>query len=547
MNFRNILLSSALFAIGALTAFAGGKAQSGQFYKTRYHDGLVTVADITRDKGPARMVSTAFQGLVNQEDAQLYLFLAPHHRRQLEDTGREYRVLPLPEGENPGLRSLFKEYSSKVKNIYIWSPEEDWSWNIALMLASRNQGLPLTEQMYQYLTAETPWEGNVEREYGRWAGKRAAYEWAIENLMPDCHKNILFSVGLRADWLGNPWVIYDYAMVTGGFAFWLDDANPEERSIIEDICKAGNYVPGSVVMGYAKSGDDLLNVTNRYNIGYVVSDYYSNASFWCSYPNKSFKQRKGKAVKAEPGKIYVSVVFSDGDNVQFDQNALYAIWTDDDDRGSFPAGTTLCAGLQELNPFLLNWYYSQMTDNDELLGGPSGYQFIYGRDYNPQALETWFKLNRKWLSSAGFKTACFWHTSYRKERGIFQRYMETSGLEGVFNGDDDVILDLYKNVVVMNQGDHLVREGDLYNNLAHREKILDKEHPHFINVYPTAATYGHKGIARLKREAERLEKDYPGRFVFLLPKDNVATAKKYYKKHPDQIPWVQWQNKENGR
>lgn len=73
-----------------------------------------------------------------------------------------------------------------------------------------------------------------------------------------------------------------------------------------------------------------------------MSDYYANGSFWCSYPNKSFKQRPGRAVKAENGKIYVSVVFSDGDNVQFDQNALYAIWTDDTDRGLSRRNYLMC-------------------------------------------------------------------------------------------------------------------------------------------------------------------------------------------------------------
>ena len=533
---KYIAASLALTVISAaVLCSAAPKPQSGQFYKTKMYDGTITVADIMKDSGPAKMVSTAFQGLVNQDTAQCYLFMAPHHVKQLEDTERPYKVLPHSDGENPGLRSLFKAYSGRVKNIYIWSPEEDWSWNLAVMMSAQDKGLPLTEEMYVSLTSETPWRGNVERLYDRWASKRDAYEWAMKRLQPSCHGNILFSLGLRSDWLGNPWTLYDYAVASKGFAFWLDDADPEERSIIEDICKNGSYKPGAIVMGYAKSGDDLLYVTNRYNIGYVVSDYYANGSFWCSYPNKGFKQRPGKAVKAEPGKIYVSVVFSDGDNVQFDQNALYAIWTDDEDRGEFPVGTTLCAGLQELNPFLLEWYYKHKSDNDELMAGPSGYQFIYGRDYSEEGYEDWLELNNKWLASAGFKTGCFWHTSYGTDR--FYRYVETAGLEGVFNGDDDVVLDCHEGVVIMNQGDHLVAEGDLYNNLAWRAEKLDKSRPHFINVYPTAATYGYHGVARLKREAERLEKDYPGRFVFLLPKDNVATAKKYYKAHPEHIPW----------
>lgn len=527
-----ILLCLPLLALQC--AWAAGP-QSGQFYKTRMHRGRITVADIRRDRGPARMIATAFQGLVNQDTAQCYLYLADHHVRQLDDTKRPFDLLPLGEGEDPGPRSLFRAYAGRVRNIYIWSPEEDWSWNMAVMLAAQHKGLPLTEELYARLTSETPWKGHVERLYGRWASKQEAYAWARQTLQPQCHPNILFSLGLRSDWQGNPWTLYDYAVASRGFAFWLDDADPQERGIIEEICRNGRFEPGAIVMGYAKSGDDLLYVTNRYHIGYVVSDYYANASFWCSYPNRSFRQRPGRAVRAEKGKIYVSVVFSDGDNVQFDQNALYAIWTDDRDRGEFPVGTTPCAGLQELNPFLMEWYYRHMSDNDELLAGPSGYQFIYGRDYSEQGYGQWLEKNRAWLESAGFRTGCFWHCSYGTDR--FYRYVETAGLEGVFNGDDDVVLDCHERVVIMNQGDHLVAEGDLYNNLAARQAKLDTSRPHFLNVYPTAATYGYHGIARLKREAERLERDFPGRFVFLLPKDNVATARAYYEQHPEHIPW----------
>ena len=46
---------------------------------------------------------------------------------------------------------------------------------------------------------------------------------------------------------------------------------------------------------------------------------------------------------------------------------------------------TLAAGLQELNPKLLEFYYKNMTPNDELTAGPSGFQFIYG-DYYRRAV-----------------------------------------------------------------------------------------------------------------------------------------------------------------
>lgn len=68
--------------------------------------------------------------------------------------------------------------------------------------------------------------------------------------MPSEHP---LSLGLRSDWQGNPWTLYDYAVASRGFAFWLDDADPQERGIIEEICRNGRFEPGAIVMGYAKA------------------------------------------------------------------------------------------------------------------------------------------------------------------------------------------------------------------------------------------------------------------------------------------------------
>lgn len=50
-------LTAAVILLGCKVSAA---PQSGQFYKTKMHKGTITVADIRKDHGPARMVSTAF-------------------------------------------------------------------------------------------------------------------------------------------------------------------------------------------------------------------------------------------------------------------------------------------------------------------------------------------------------------------------------------------------------------------------------------------------------------------------------------------------------
>ena len=67
------------------------------------------------------------------------------------------------------------------------------------------------------------------------------------------------------------------------------------------------------------NGDELNKITNIHNAGFVVSDYYANGSYWCSFPSKAFQQRKGIAGEVKPGKIYVAISLSDGDNIQFDE------------------------------------------------------------------------------------------------------------------------------------------------------------------------------------------------------------------------------------
>ena len=454
---RIVLLLSFILLFGCSFRLSKSKyesnlaPQSGQFFKCKMSS-EIWVADCRKDSALAKMIATAVQGVVNQDSAELYLVLNDHHFQQLEDTGREYIVLNKDiQSHETGLQSLLNKYLPRFSRIYVWDTQKDWTWNLALMLSSQHKGLPLTREYADFIIRNYHWQGEVIDLSDKWKSKAEAYDWAISELMPRCHDNILFSVGLRDDWKVAPWTLYDYAVASRGFSFWLDDAQKDEQQIIRDICRAGQYRPGAIVMGYAKSGDDLLATVNNYGIGYVVSDYYANGSFWSAYPNRSFSQPKGKARRVKPGKIYVSIIFSDGDNLQFDQNALYLMWKNDSLRGTIPVGTTMAAGLQEINPFLLEWYYKHKT-------------------------------------------------------GI-----------------------AYKNgVIIMNQGEHIWKEGELYNALI---KVKPKnDEPVFVNVYPIAASYGQGGIAKLKREIDRLEKACPGVYEYLLPKDLAASAARYFEK-----------------
>ena len=305
---------------------SGKEPQSGLFFKNENVPlEQISVVDVRGDDSYGKITAAVAQGVLNQERAEVYLVYEDHHKTQFEDVyGKEGETWTLLRDDYPvskyaGLATLAEKYKGRFRKMVLWDPEKEWTWCMAQMICAQQQGIPVTQEIRDFFQNELQWDIPCEDISGKWVTKLEAYQWAIDNLAEGCHKTLSFSAGLRSDYLSNPWKIYDYAAASRGFVFFLQNSVPEECSMIQKICEKMGYRPGSSTMGYGaeQDGDGLNKATNPYNVGFMVSDYYANGSFWCSFPNKAFQQRRGKAVEAKPGKIYVSFLWSDGDNVQW--------------------------------------------------------------------------------------------------------------------------------------------------------------------------------------------------------------------------------------
>ena len=65
----------------------------------------------------------------------------------------------------------------------------------------------------------------------------------------------------------------------------------------------------------------------------------------------------------------------------------------------------------------------------------------------------------------------------------------------------------------------------LYTFAASLETAPD--HPKFIGLCLTQAVYGPDAYTYIKGAVERLERDFPGKFVFVRPSELMASAKAY--------------------
>ena len=384
------------------------------------------VVDCQNDSKDSEATAWALQGLINKSSAEVYIINHPWAWEPLKNCGKPSDQLQSLTGTNLGLRNLFQKYQGRVKKMFVYDPDQDWTWCLALMSAAQQNGLPVTESVRNDLTSEFGWKGEVEDFRNKWANQIEAYDWALIYLMPGCSKQVVL-----VDWYGSP--LTDYVVASKGFVFWLDCKT--QKAEVQRIFHTGGYGVGTSLMGYGNTGDLVNEIANPFGIGYLVSDLYANGSFWSSFPNKVYKQTSGHAIAAEPGKIYASIMWSDGDNLEIDQNPLYKFWHDPA-RGSIPVATALSPTLQELNSPLLDWYYSQKTDNDELMAGPAGVQFIFMRDYNDNLFPEWCQLNHDWCRDAGFHTARIWILPYLSPK--YTEYMNTCGFAGVM-GDTSTI------------------------------------------------------------------------------------------------------------
>ena len=485
-------------------------AASGLFPKMKPAPESVLV-DARRDDLNARLSLQAFQGLINQSAAEVYVLTANHHEEQLALGGRPHEKLALPEGRWPGLRALLARYPNRIKRLCVYDPEQDWTFYLALMYGAQNDGIPVTQEIKDGLNLDVP----VEDFRGRWNNRLEAYEWAIAHLMPKAGKQVVL--------VGNYHMrMFDYAVASKSFIFWLDFTDDAEIAQVRRILDAGGYGAGVSLMGYANTADDANIVVNKAGVGYITSDFYANGSYWSSFPNKTYSQPRGSAIEAKAGKVYVCLLWSDGDNLQFDQNMLYNAWKDPA-RGSIPVATALAPSLQELNTPLMDFFYDNKTPNDELICGPCGVQFIYTVHFDKAKYPKWLELNKEWVRDAGFHVGSLWWTRYPSP--AYEQYTKTTSLDGLFHNFNNI-----GNQPIISNGVGVFREyitecrdvECVYRDLA---QVSNPDRPEFRAQKVIQPEFMPNGYAMLKGVADKLEQDFPGKYVFMRPSDFVATAK----------------------
>ncbi len=267
--------------------------------------------------------------------------------------------------------AVLRHFPGAVRGLVVYDPAVPASLNVATTVAGVDRGMLVTPQLAATFEG-APFHLKVLRNLTgmHWTSRVQAYDWAMRHLWAHTQHRLLFS--LSPGIAGN---LREYAVATRGFVFWLHPRRPTQRALLKRILKSS---PGDTpVLGWWTNEPAGVGLASRYHHFTVATDFFDNLSVFGAFPQVA--QRHQTAPPALPrlaDRLYVSVEFSDGDNMQFDQHRLRQLWLSPGRRHA-PAAYTIQPWAAQAAPTILNYYYRTATSANLFVSGPSGPGYFY--------------------------------------------------------------------------------------------------------------------------------------------------------------------------
>ena len=388
-----------------------------------------------------RVCAAALQGLVNRSTPSLYLdygiYDDPSARRTNEvflsdefwfnkyrsllgnqdQRNMEYysRKFNLPLTHDAALLDLVNQHRDLLQGLVVWDEELPDTVNIAVMLAARENLLPVTPGLLQTFSGIGL---NIRHDLrGRWSDRIDLYRWAFETLFEGCEPGVLACVEpgwQRPEFLDyivqHKVFVYSLSATTGGipasllmllafgppwlreflFAARLDHAvrrlalawmgwKSEEVALSNRIQLAVKSLPLPTIFGWHTRRDDELSFMLQLSsngLRLVPAHLAGNFSFHSALPAGTFTSKQKTALPdLDPQGVYLTFTLSDGDQLMMMHTGELGNWYSPQ-RGRIPFNWETQPLLTEIAPALLEKFTTAATENDCLIAGPSGAGYV---------------------------------------------------------------------------------------------------------------------------------------------------------------------------
>ncbi len=379
------------------TGLAGVSLAGCSNIPTPNQSSAIDVVNIEGIDPDYQLLYTSLQGIINAYHPRIYLMGVNGSEPQTSITEKLWLSDAVPMKTNEITPSqMLSKYLKYVNGLVVWDPIIPiHSQNVATTLAGSDKLLPVSPSMVnssQLKGHNLPIKNDLRNLH--FSDGLQAYKWALNQMKagniditgaPAWIGGILDTSTVRA-------ALRDWIVATKGFAF---EIYPEKTGQLEFLTYLlGHFPHASIIYGYLYYDDALYRQTgiaeneatsvstiSSANKALVATNTATNLSVYSRFPATAKRPLWSvNTATIKPDTTYISFGVSDGDNVGYNLQRLRATWWDDPNRGHFPMAFSISPWLHKLAPGAFAYYTSTMTENDNLIMGPSGAGYAYPSD-----------------------------------------------------------------------------------------------------------------------------------------------------------------------
>ena len=474
-----------------------------------------------------RLAAACVQGIVNRTEPRLFMIVEDDP--WAADLGLNVSVFP-------EWTDAIIKYRAEFDGLVVFDPDIPDTANVATTIAGIKNGIAVSPELADLLAA-APFDLDILvdlRDEDAITDKLSAYRFLYENYWDQCTRRVITGLYPKdhTQWR-------DFAVAVKSVVVWLDPAVPEENEVIrlffEDSTPIDTYYTG----WWPNEGAGV-GLASTYGVSTIASDFYINYTVFSGMSREITVPAVPAKPELENGKIYVSLILSDGDNTQYVQHFMRGdrIWGDRR-RGEIPIGYTNTPAMLDAGPQLLNYYYQTATENDMLICGPSGLGYTTTAHWRDKTFaQQYAEITNSYFERTGFNFITFWRGATAQKLNWFAdkcpsllgstvqdwwgpriRFTK-SNVPNVFFGSHDY---LDRDYMSYDQGTRNFKEQ--LTKVANNEKKSNV--PQFQAAQAKAWDTTVSDLAQL---AEELQEEFPDRFVFVRPDHLMMLVNEYYGK-----------------
>lgn len=200
----------------------------------------------------------------------------------------------------------------------------------------------------------------------------------------------------------------DYIVGTKAMVFWLAP-NGDQGDLMSEIF--GLVAPATPYLGWfsgAVAGEHSgVGLASEQGLEVLAADFYNNGTVHSGAVAPIVAEPPRPRMPRLQNKIYLTLTFGEGDNIQYCQHRMRAMW-DNSDRGAVPVNWTISPLLKDVGPAIFSYYQRTATRNDLLVAGPSGAGYTYPGLWPDDRLDAYTVMTGRYMRLTGLNViSCF--------------------------------------------------------------------------------------------------------------------------------------------